>query len=79
MPLSTVQAKASQTLPLFLLHRFPRIRAMCAERLYMTLSQEGDVDEELESVLLETDWVGELSGESELVRILLQRQLHISP
>lgn len=52
---------------------------MCAERLYMTLSQEGDVDEELESVLLETDWVGELSGESELVRILLQRQLHISP
>ncbi|WVQ80901.1 hypothetical protein IAT38_003008 [Cryptococcus sp. DSM 104549] len=54
-----IRAKAVGYLPLFLAHRFPRIRAMSSEEIYLTLSGlEDEVDEELEEVLLETEWVG---------------------
>lgn len=40
---------------MFLAHRFPRIRAMTAEQLYLKLSED-DVEPDLEEALLETSW-----------------------
>ncbi|KAK8845579.1 hypothetical protein IAR55_006295 [Kwoniella newhampshirensis] len=56
----SVRLKAIDYVPLFLAHRFPRIRAMASEEIYLALSGlDEDIDEELEEVLLETDWVGQ--------------------
>jgi hypothetical protein len=47
--------KVVDTICEFLSHRFPRIRAVTAEQLYLKLSED-DVDPDLEEVLLETSW-----------------------
>ncbi|WVR03591.1 hypothetical protein IAU60_000583 [Kwoniella sp. DSM 27419] len=55
-----VRAKAVDSLPIFLGHRFPRIRAMASEEVYLALSgMEDELEEELEEVLTGTDWVGQ--------------------
>ncbi|WVQ76181.1 hypothetical protein IAR50_005840 [Cryptococcus sp. DSM 104548] len=61
-----VRSKAITYLPLYLNHRFPRIRAITSEELYLALSQvedADDMDEELEEILLETEWVATDAGE----------------
>lgn len=55
MYIPAVQAKAIDSLELFLSHRFPRMRAITAEQLYLKLSED-DVEPELEELLLETSW-----------------------
>lgn len=50
-----VQAKAVEAIELLLSHRFPRIRSMAAEQLYLQLSED-DVEPDLEELLLETSW-----------------------
>jgi hypothetical protein len=45
---------------------------MTAEQLYLVLSEDGEVEGELEEVLLETDWVGDLDGQGEQVTALLK-------
>ncbi|WVF65933.1 hypothetical protein IAT40_000671 [Kwoniella sp. CBS 6097] len=56
-----VRSKAVDNLPTFLGHRFPRIRALASEEIYLALSStvEDELPEELEEALLETDWVGQ--------------------
>ncbi|WVQ93564.1 hypothetical protein IAU59_000639 [Kwoniella sp. CBS 9459] len=58
---SDVRAKAVDSLSTFLGHRFPRIRALASEEIYLALSSsvEDELPEELEETLLETDWVGQ--------------------
>lgn len=51
----TCQEKVIDAIEAFLTHRFPRIRAVTAEQLYLKLSED-DVDPDLEEVLLETAW-----------------------
>jgi hypothetical protein len=46
-----------------LAHRFPRIRAVTAEQLYLKLSED-DVEPDLEEVLLETEWTNEEAPEA---------------
>ncbi|WWC85834.1 uncharacterized protein L201_000701 [Kwoniella dendrophila CBS 6074] len=51
--------KAIGHLPLFLGHRFPRIRAISSEELYLTLSSTDDeISDELEEILTEAEWTG---------------------
>ena len=57
-----VQAKAVDSVGLFLSHRFPRIRAMTAEQLYLKLSED-DVEPDLEESLLETNWTDAVAME----------------
>ncbi|WWD22528.1 hypothetical protein CI109_107021 [Kwoniella shandongensis] len=57
---SSAKSKAVDYVALFLTHRFPRIRAMASEEMYLALSEMDDeMNPELEEVLLETDWVGQ--------------------
>ena len=59
----------------FLTHRFPRIRAVTAEQLYLKLSED-DVDPDLEEVLLETSWTDEgVADEAAKVTALLRTTL----
>ncbi|TYJ51709.1 hypothetical protein B9479_007714 [Cryptococcus floricola] len=61
-----VRSKAVGLLSLYLNHRFPRIRAITSEELYLALSQAEDgeeLDEELEEILLETEWVATTAAE----------------
>jgi len=59
----------------FLTHRFPRIRAVTAEQLYLKLSED-DVDPDLEDVLLETSWTDEgVADEAAKVTALLRTTL----
>ncbi|OXB38247.1 hypothetical protein LQV05_006482 [Cryptococcus neoformans] len=69
-----VRSKAASLVSLFLAHRFPRIRAMASEEIYLALSElDDDMGDELEQVLLETDWVGSgVEGQAERVVQLLQ-------
>ncbi|KIR54961.1 cofactor D [Cryptococcus gattii Ru294] len=71
---SEVCSKATSLISLFLAHRFPRIRAMASEEIYLALSEvNDDMDEELEQVLLEVDWVGSgVEQQAERVARLLQ-------
>jgi len=56
----TTRTKAVDALAPLLAHRFPRIRAMTAEAVYLFLSIELDeLDPELEECLLETAWAQE--------------------
>lgn len=59
LPFPAVRAKAAAALPQLLGHRFPRVRGIAAEKVYLALSEE--MDPELEEVLLETTWTGEVS------------------
>ncbi|BEJ12462.1 hypothetical protein CspHIS471_0209220 [Cutaneotrichosporon sp. HIS471] len=59
LPFAEVRTTAAAALPPFLAHRFPRIRAATAESLYLALQEEGDVEPELEEILLETSWAVE--------------------
>ncbi|OCF31205.1 cofactor D [Kwoniella heveanensis BCC8398] len=58
---TSARVKAVDNLPIFLGHRFPRIRALASEEVYLALSAtvEDELPEELEETLLETDWVGQ--------------------
>ncbi|KAH7098995.1 ARM repeat-containing protein [Auriculariales sp. MPI-PUGE-AT-0066] len=48
---------AISALQIFLSHKFPKIRSDTAEQIYLALQSEGgDASEELEEVLLETEW-----------------------
>jgi hypothetical protein len=59
----------------FLTHRFPRIRAVTAEQLYLRLSED-DVDPDLEEILLETSWTDDgAAEEAAKVTILLRTTL----
>ncbi|WVO16748.1 hypothetical protein L204_104432 [Cryptococcus depauperatus] len=52
-----ISSEATGLISLFLAHRFPRIRAMASEEIYLTLSgMDEEMEEELEDTLLETDW-----------------------
>lgn len=53
-----MQLKAIEAIEPFLGHRFPRIRAITAEQLYLKLSEE-DVEDDLEELLLGTNWTDE--------------------
>ena len=56
----------------FLTHRFPRIRAVAAEQLYLKLSED-DVDPDLEDILLETSWTDDgLAEQAARVTTLLR-------
>ncbi|WRT63818.1 uncharacterized protein IL334_000743 [Kwoniella shivajii] len=56
---SDMRLKAVGYVPLFLGHRFPRIRAISSEEIYLALSSlEEEIPEELEEVLTETEWTG---------------------
>jgi hypothetical protein len=55
---------AAAALPPFLAHRFPRIRSSAAEMTYLALEEEGEVDDELGELLLETDWAGAADPEA---------------
>jgi hypothetical protein len=55
--------KAAEAIEPFLAHRFPRIRAVTAEQLYLKLSED-DVDPDLEEILLETEWTNEGAPEA---------------
>ncbi|CAK9785549.1 ARM repeat-containing protein [Cutaneotrichosporon oleaginosum] len=73
LPFDRVQTAAAAALPAFLAHRFPRIRAAAAESTYLALEEEGELDPELEEMLLETNWAEEADAEAagrvaELVR-----------
>jgi hypothetical protein len=57
-PSFETRARAADGLAPFLAHRFPRIRAMTAEALYLVLAED-DVEPELEEALLETHWAEE--------------------
>ena len=46
---------------------------MCAEELYLALSAEGDVEEDLEGLLLETVWTEEVGPEVKDVIMLLKK------
>jgi len=58
-----------EALPLFLAHRFPRIRAMTSEQLYLTLSTD-DIEHELEEILLETSWTDKGVGAEEAAKVV---------
>ncbi|KAK4685879.1 tubulin-specific chaperone D, partial [Tremellales sp. Uapishka_1] len=68
----SVRDKAVDALALFLPHRFPRIRSMCSEELYLALSNDDDVPPELEEVLLETRWSEEVGDAAEKVMALIK-------
>lgn len=59
------QKSIIKQLPAVLSHRFPRIRAMCAEQLYLALSEavEDELDPDLEEALLSVDWTGDEGSE----------------
>ncbi|RXK40761.1 hypothetical protein M231_02013 [Tremella mesenterica] len=59
----------TQKIGLFLNHRFPRIRAMCAEELYLILSDSGN--DVLEDLLLETVWTKEVGDVPDKVVAML--------
>jgi hypothetical protein len=64
--------KVVEAIGSFLTHRFPRIRAVTAEQLYLKLS-ENDVDPDLEDILLETSWTDDgLADEAARVTALLR-------
>ena len=46
---------------------------MCAEELYLELSEEVDVEEDLEGLLLETVWTEEVGPEVKDVIMLLKK------
>ncbi|ORY25084.1 armadillo-type protein [Naematelia encephala] len=74
-----LKVTAIKHLQLFLAHRFPRIRVLSAEHLYLVLSEaEDEIDPELEDVLLETSWIDENVGseEAETVVRLLEQQVY---
>jgi len=71
----TCQEKVIDAIGSFLTHRFPRIRAVTAEQLYLKLSED-DVDPDLEEVLLETSWTDEgVADEAAKVIALLRTTL----
>ncbi|EIW73358.1 hypothetical protein TREMEDRAFT_26174 [Tremella mesenterica DSM 1558] len=59
----------TQKIGLFLNHRFPRIRAMCAEELYLILSDSGN--DVLEDLLLKTVWTEEVGDVPDKVVAML--------
>ncbi|WWC58144.1 uncharacterized protein I303_100679 [Kwoniella dejecticola CBS 10117] len=80
--LSSSRANRSEVigyLPLFLGHKFPRIRAISSEELYLAISSSADGDdanaelevpEELEEILLETEWTSsDFDSEHKLKRM----------
>lgn len=78
--LPLTQAAIVKQLPIILSHRFPRIRAMCAEQLYLALSEaiEDEMNPRLEEDLLETEWTGDGALEkAEGVAGLVAEQLAI--
>lgn len=64
LPYPLLRVKAAGALEPLLVHRFPRIRAMTAEAVYLLLSEEDEVEGELEEALLETSWTGEEASEA---------------
>ncbi|GFZ52000.1 hypothetical protein JCM24511_09771 [Saitozyma sp. JCM 24511] len=70
-----VREKAIDAVPFFLGHRFPRMRSLCAEQLYLGLMELADMSagnsemeaeaevesgsDELEDILLEVEWTAE--------------------
>ncbi|KAK0530433.1 hypothetical protein OC842_003936 [Tilletia horrida] len=56
--LPAAQARALDTLPLFLLHTFTAVRTSAAEQLYVVLQDivEDELPEEAEEILLNTKW-----------------------
>jgi hypothetical protein len=71
----TCQEKVIDAIGSFLTHRFPRIRAVTAEQLYLKLSED-DVDPDLEEALLETSWTDEgVTDEAAKVTALLRTTL----
>ncbi|KAL7418710.1 hypothetical protein Q5752_006393 [Cryptotrichosporon argae] len=68
-----VELSAVDALPLFLAHRFPRIRTMTAEALYLVLAEaDDDVAPALEEVLLETAWTDDVGDAPDRVVALLR-------
>jgi hypothetical protein len=63
-PTGVVRACVADALGPYLNHRFPRIRAVASEHIYLVLSED-EVEEKLESVLLETEWLGDGEREGE--------------
>ncbi|GMK59904.1 hypothetical protein CspeluHIS016_0901210 [Cutaneotrichosporon spelunceum] len=63
LPFAAVRAAAAAALPPFLAHRFPRIRVAAAESVYLALEDEGDIEPELEEILLETSWTEDADAE----------------
>ena len=71
----TCQEKVIDAIGSFLTHRFPRIRAVTAEQLYLKLSED-DVEPDLEEALLETSWTDEgVTDEAAKVTALLRTTL----
>ncbi|EJD50758.1 ARM repeat-containing protein [Auricularia subglabra TFB-10046 SS5] len=71
VPIRSVSKDAVKTLPVFLGHRFPKVRAETAETLYL-VTQTRDIEApEVEDLLLETEWTGNVSHEVEQVVELL--------
>jgi hypothetical protein len=58
-PAFSARAKAIDALPAFLGHRFPRIRSITSEAIYLHLSELDEIDPQLEELLLETSWAEE--------------------
>ncbi|KAL1413220.1 hypothetical protein Q8F55_000973 [Vanrija albida] len=77
LPFDGVRAKAADALLPFLAHRFPRIRMLTSEALYTTLTTDGDIDEELEEVVLETEWTAP-DGVDEAPRVVQLVREHLS-
>ncbi|KIJ54812.1 hypothetical protein M422DRAFT_24702 [Sphaerobolus stellatus SS14] len=58
LPIRSISSQAVSAIPNFLLHAFPRIRSETAEHLYIVTQAKdlGFETEEVENILLETDW-----------------------
>lgn len=74
LPFAAVRTKAASAIPAILGHRFPRIRGIGAEKIYLTLS-EREMDPELEELILETTWTDDVDDQpakvAELVTALI--------
>nr|XP_019014520.1 uncharacterized protein I206_00602 [Kwoniella pini CBS 10737]OCF53301.1 hypothetical protein I206_00602 [Kwoniella pini CBS 10737] len=66
---SSIQLKVIQYIPLFIGHKFPRIRAISSEELYLVISSNDiDVPDELEEILLETEWTSNEFNDNNKIR-----------
>ncbi|ORX34799.1 armadillo-type protein [Kockovaella imperatae] len=73
-----LRKQAITIIPRLLSHRFPRVRSLTAEKLYLALTEDGDdVDPELEDLLLGVAWATEDVDEDRLKMVsdLLYQQL----